>query len=473
MHSAATSARRRESLTSTTRILAPKIRHRNLLRKRATARQLLRVTLSAAPVVAALLIAAALLSGSPARAWPAFVIAAASLVYWVICGVCLRWLKRGHLDAASRLFVLGGLVVTALATALSSAALALASAMGFIVFTLIAIALELADRLGRWLALNVALLAAAFASRLLTPLPPASLGALEPALELALAAGMIVLCALIGRMTIVNLNEAIADTERSRLELERSQQLIIEAKDAAVAASKAKSAFLANMSHELRTPLNAIIGYSDMLRDTLVVDDDAIDSADALQEINRAGNNLLQVITDILDVSMIESGRADLSSEWFDVQQLLDELAIELRPALQRTGNRLQLQAESRLGAMYADRRKLRKLLLNLLDNANKFTAGGELELRARRFELRGAPHVRFVVRDSGIGIPEPELARLFQPFTQADESSTRAYGGAGLGLAITDHFTRLHGGTIDVESAQGVGSSFTVTLPAEQPGAE
>ena len=115
----------------------------------------------------------------------------------------------------------------------------------------------------------------------------------------------------------------------------------------------------------------------------------------------------------------------------------------------------------------------VRQILHNLLENAIKFTREGEVELRVRRFELRGAPHVRFTVRDTGIGISTKDLERLFKPFTQADQSSTRAYGGAGIGLSITDHFTRLHGGSIDVTSTLGQGSTFTVTLPVEQPGAE
>ncbi len=472
MHPEAQSAPLRpESLTSTTRILAPKIQHRNLLRRRATFRKILRVTLIAVPASSAFALVVLALGVAPADAWPALAISAVMLAFTGVSWQCLRWLKRGRLEQACRLYVLSGMGATSICTALSPDALALGSAMVFIVFTLIAIALELADRLSRLLAANLALLGLALLARQLVPRPPAPFGPLEPLLLLLLPIAMIVLCTLIGRVTITNLNEAIADTEKSRLELERSQAQIITAKNEAIAANLAKSAFLANMSHELRTPLNAIIGYSDMLRDAVVVEDDAIDPGDALDEINRAGTNLLRIITDVLDLSTIEAGRAELNPEWFDVQQLIDEITQQLATALKRNHDELRYHAESGPGAMYADRRMVRQILHNLLDNAIKFTREGEVELRVRRFDLRGAPHVRFTVRDTGIGISAKDLERLFKPFTQADEGHSRAYGGAGIGLSISDRFTRLHGGTIDVTSTLGHGSTFTVTLPVEQPG--
>ncbi|MCB9685928.1 MAG: response regulator [Alphaproteobacteria bacterium] len=252
---------------------------------------------------------------------------------------------------------------------------------------------------------------------------------------------------------------------RHRREAERRLRA---AAEAAEAANRSKSQFLANMSHELRTPLNAIIGYSEMLRE------DARDRA-ARQDLGRiegAGRHLLALINDILDLSKIEAGRMEIHRERFDVAATCRELAQIVAPQLERGQNRLVLDLPPDLGTMSSDVIRVRQVLLNLLSNAAKFTTSGEIRLGARR----QGEVVSFSVADTGIGISPEALARLFQPFMQADGSTTRRFGGTGLGLALVRHFAHLLGGDVSVQSTVGKGSTFTVTLPdttASYPGAE
>ncbi len=238
------------------------------------------------------------------------------------------------------------------------------------------------------------------------------------------------------------------------------------ARAAAEAASRSKSTFLANMSHELRTPLNAIIGYSELLleeaaeheRDELSVD---------LERINRAGRHLLGLISDILDISKIEAGRMDLHNEIFALAPLLDDLEATVGPQMQRNRNQLVVRYSGEPAELYADQVKVRQILINLLGNAAKFTEDGVVTLRVwQEGEPQSPQMVVFEVSDTGIGIGAEQLETLFEPFAQADQTTTRRYGGTGLGLAITRRFCQMMGGTIAVESAPGEGSTFTVRLP-------
>jgi signal transduction histidine kinase/DNA-binding response OmpR family regulator len=227
------------------------------------------------------------------------------------------------------------------------------------------------------------------------------------------------------------------------------------------AASQHKSAFLANMSHELRTPLNAVIGYSEMLQE--IAEDEGLDQLlPDLAKIRDAGRHLLNLINDILDLSKVEAGKMDLYLEEVELAALLDEVRAIVEPLAASSGNRFEVIGEAP-GTLYTDRTKLKQILLNLLGNASKFTESGRIAL-----ELRAASGaLSFVVSDTGIGMTEEQLGRLFQAFSQADASTTRRYGGTGLGLAITKHFCEMLGGRIAVESTPGVGSTFTITLPA------
>jgi len=251
-------------------------------------------------------------------------------------------------------------------------------------------------------------------------------------------------------------------TARTR-ELQQLNEDLALAKSRAEEANRAKSRFLANMSHELRTPLNAIIGYSEMLQEE--ADDlETPEIKPDLQRIHGAGKHLLNLINDILDLSKIEAGKMTLYLETFEVQFLLNEVADIVQPLINKNGNKLTLEVAPEIGSMRADVTKVRQALLNLLSNASKFTDKGSITLRARR---QGANLV-FDVIDSGIGMTPEQVGRLFQAFAQADASTSKKYGGTGLGLALSRKFCQLMGGDLAVASESGNGSTFTATIPAQ-----
>jgi signal transduction histidine kinase/CheY-like chemotaxis protein len=240
-----------------------------------------------------------------------------------------------------------------------------------------------------------------------------------------------------------------------------------EAKKEAEAATKAKSFFLANMSHELRTPMNAILGYSEMLMED-AEDQGQEDFIPDLQKIHAAGKHLLGLINEILDLSKIEAGKMDLFLESFDVAGMINEVASTLKPLVDKNGNTLQVHLAPDLGVIHADLTKVRQSLFNLLSNASKFTENGTITLNAEPVVKDGARWIVFRVADTGIGMTREQLDKLFQPFVQADASTSRKYGGTGLGMTITQLFIKMMGGEMSVASELGAGTTFTVLLPTE-----
>jgi signal transduction histidine kinase/CheY-like chemotaxis protein len=247
----------------------------------------------------------------------------------------------------------------------------------------------------------------------------------------------------------------------------RQAEILLRQKEAAEAANVAKSRFLANMSHELRTPLNAIIGYSEMLLDDADARGDA-EMVDDLRKIGVSGVHLLELINNILDLTKIEAGRMELWPERFSARALIQSVVGTLETLAERRGDRLEIRIPREIGFMYTDMLKLRQVLFNLLGNAIKFTENGVIRVSGRRETVEDRDWIEISVADSGIGIDAAALPRLFKDFTQADPSTTRRYGGAGLGLSIAREFSRLMGGEVSATSVPGEGSTFTVWLPAE-----
>ena len=250
-------------------------------------------------------------------------------------------------------------------------------------------------------------------------------------------------------------------TERRRAEAE-----VAKAKDAAETANRTKSLFLANMSHELRTPLNAIVGFSEMLQEE-AVERNLLEFDADLRKISVSGRHLLGLINDILDLSKIEAGKMELRLEVFDIAALIAEVVLTIERQAVKNGNTLEVLCAPGIGTMRGDLGKVRQGLFNLASNAAKFTHQGQIQVAAERQSMDGTEWILFRVTDTGIGLSPEQTVRLFQPFTQADASTTRRFGGTGLGLALTRRFCQMMSGDVTVHSVEGEGSVFTIKVPA------
>ncbi|WP_455218836.1 sensor histidine kinase, partial [Kaarinaea lacus] len=263
--------------------------------------------------------------------------------------------------------------------------------------------------------------------------------------------------ATIGFFTVI----VIRKEEKRR---EKSENNLVIAKEQADIANRTKSEFLANMSHELRTPLNAIIGYSEMLEED-AIDGGFTDLAPDLGQIKHAGRHLLSLINEILDLSKIEAGQMELYLEVFDLNALIEEVVVTVQPLVEKNHNQLTVQYDDELGNVRSDITKIRQIVFNLISNASKFTENGDIFVKLKKQDMDGQVFVQIDVEDTGIGMTNDQIEHIFQPFSQADGSTTRKYGGTGLGLAITQRFCTMLGGEISVTSESGKGTTFSVWL--------
>ncbi len=258
---------------------------------------------------------------------------------------------------------------------------------------------------------------------------------------------------------------------------ERLQSEVVvrrEAEQLAREASEAKSTFLANMSHELRTPLNGVIGYTELIQEELeyCVDDPGSIPLDSisrdLERVHQSADHLLALINDVLDLSKVEAGRMNLHVSPVQLEQIIEEVVTTVEPLARRAGNHIEVDHGFE-GQLVSDQKKIKQILMNLAGNAVKFTDQGTISIRTRPATVGGRQGLKIEVEDTGSGIPEEEIDRLFEPFTQADESLTRQHGGTGLGLTICKRFCEMLGGAIKVDSTIGEGTTFSILLPTEQ----
>ena len=251
--------------------------------------------------------------------------------------------------------------------------------------------------------------------------------------------------------------------------LRNAMAQVHQSKEKADQANRAKTNFLANMSHELRTPLNAIIGYSEMIiedyRDNKTLDQEQ--AVDDLQRILSSGRHLLQLINDVLDLAKIESGNMTVFNETFDSVAIVEDLLTTMEPIARKNNNELILEKVDGLPPIYNDAIKFRQVLLNLLSNACKFTEQGKISVLVT-YNKRSRNMI-YHITDTGIGMSREQLDKVFDAFVQADSSTTKKYGGTGLGLSICKQFVELMDGSLDVTSAEGEGTTFTIILPSKQ----
>ena len=263
---------------------------------------------------------------------------------------------------------------------------------------------------------------------------------------------------------LISIFSDITQLKQRETELESSNDNLLKAREEAQNANQAKSQFLANMSHELRTPLNAVIGLTEMLKEDAEEDENE-DYLEPLDRIHNASKHLLTLINDILDLSKIEAGKIELFEEEFSLPKMVEDVIETSKPLAEKNDNRIEIRMDQDLDSIYADQTRVRQIILNLISNACKFTEKGEVHIEVRKILEVETDLIEISVRDTGIGLSEEQQQKLFQAFTQADSSTTRKYGGTGLGLTITRQLSRLMGGDVTVESELGKGTKFTASL--------
>ena len=442
---------------------------------------LLKINLPAAPVAIPLLLGLYWLYPSPVLV----ILSIAVLPVPVIHYVALRRARRDRSEQAASLLA-ASMWLPALALAVLAPGVWAITCLVTVMSVVVALPYVSPERLRvfLWISISVIGIGAVFVAIdpliSLAPVPDVVTGALNGGAALVLASLILLAVRQSNNRLVETLQEtrdAVEALSESELSLERkveertsdlvsSQRELALARDEALAANRAKSAFLANMSHELRTPLNAIIGYSEMLQEEAreAGQDDLVPD---LEKVVGAGQHLLGLINDVLDLSKIEAGKVEVVAERFEVAELVRDVAATVQPLVERRGNRLEISDLDGIGSMCSDATKIRQVLFNLLSNAAKFTSDGTIGLSVTRRALNGLDQLEFAVADTGIGMTPEQLEHVFEAFQQADASISRDYGGTGLGLAITRKFCRLLGGEVTVASELARGSEFRVRLPA------
>lgn len=264
-----------------------------------------------------------------------------------------------------------------------------------------------------------------------------------------------------------DLTRSQSKLKEQKLKLTTAMTKLEEARDIAIEASEAKSRFLANMSHEIRTPLNAIIGYTELLPEEFEVSATP-QALEDLEKVQNSGKQLLDLVNDILDLAKIEAGKDYVNYSLIHLKLMVSETVDVIRPLLNKNNNTIIINHPNDVKEVLSDPGKLRRCLINLLSNASKFTKDGTITLSIHKKNMSGRNYILFSVSDTGIGMTDEEMGRIFEYFTQADETTTRRFGGSGLGLTITRKLIRLMEGDIKVSSEKGKGSTFTIMLPQD-----